>query len=61
MRYLGRNGKIISTNGKKVNTAYLRPFKMLIDTTQTGSASDTFILPTTGSGYDFSTDWGMEL
>jgi hypothetical protein len=34
-------------------------FKMTIDTTQAGSASDTFILPlASGSVYDFDIDWG---
>jgi hypothetical protein len=34
-------------------------FKMTIDTTQAGSASDTFILPlASGSTYDFDIDWG---
>lgn len=35
-----------------------KPFKMLIDTTKAGSASDTFIIPTYGSGYDAEVDWG---
>jgi hypothetical protein len=34
-------------------------FKMTIDTTQAGSASDTFVLPlASGSVYDFDIDWG---
>lgn len=33
---------------------------MLIDTTKTGSASDTFVLPTTGSDYNALVDWGDE-
>jgi hypothetical protein len=34
-------------------------FKMTIDTTKAGSASDTFILPlASGSTYDFVVDWG---
>ena len=33
-------------------------FKMTIDTEQAGSASDTFILPTSGVGYDSTINWG---
>lgn len=34
-------------------------FTMVVDTTQAGSASDTFIIPLPGSGtYDFDVDWG---
>ncbi len=34
-------------------------FKITIDTTQAGSASDTFVLPlASGSTYDFLVDWG---
>lgn len=39
---------------EKINTA----FTITIDTTKAGSASDTFILPTYGSGYDAYIDWG---
>jgi hypothetical protein len=34
------------------------PFIITIDTTKAGSANDTFILPTTGAGYDAWVDWG---
>ena len=33
-------------------------FTMLIDTEEAGSANDTMIIPLTGSGYDFTVDWG---
>ena len=35
-------------------------FIMQVDTSKTGSASHTFILPTTGAGYDATIDWGDE-
>ena len=35
------------------------PFIMTIDTTQAGSASDTFVIPTLSSAtYDYDVDWG---
>ena len=33
-------------------------FQFIVDTTQSGSASDTFVLPTDGSGYNATVDWG---
>jgi len=33
-------------------------FKFTVDTTKTGSASDTFVLPCTGAGYSCFIDWG---
>jgi len=33
-------------------------FKILVDTTKAGSASDTMIIPTTGSGFDCTVNWG---
>ena len=33
-------------------------FIITVDTTKAGSASDTFILPTSGAGYDCWIDWG---
>ena len=33
-------------------------FRILVDTTKDGSASNTMIIPTNGTGYDFSIDWG---
>jgi surface protein len=41
-----------------IENTVLTTFAMAVDTTQTGSASDTFILPTTGAGYDATVDWG---
>jgi surface protein len=36
----------------------LLPFIMTIDTTQSGSASNTFVLPCDGSGYNATINWG---
>jgi len=33
-------------------------FKITVDTTKAGSAADTFVLPTTGGGYNAYVDWG---
>lgn len=33
-------------------------FIITVDTTKAGSANDTFVLPTTGAGYDAYVDWG---
>ena len=33
-------------------------FKITVDTTKAGSANDTFVLPTTGAGFDAYVDWG---
>ena len=33
-------------------------FIITVDTTKAGSANDTFVLPTTGAGYDAWVDWG---
>jgi hypothetical protein len=44
---------------RKYGVAIDPAFKMTIDTTQAGSASDTFILPlASGSIYNFDVDWG---
>jgi len=50
--HIGSRRKVIL--GSKLN----QPFQITIDTTKAGSASDTFILPTTGSGYDALVKWG---
>lgn len=36
----------------------IEEFMITVDTTKAGSASNTFVLPTTGAGYDCSIDWG---
>lgn len=33
-------------------------FRFTVDTTEAGSASGTFVLPTIGAGYDATVDWG---
>jgi uncharacterized delta-60 repeat protein len=48
-------------NTYDITTKYLVKninFIFTINTANSGSASDTFILPTTGSGYNFTVEWG---
>ena len=48
-----------SGNESTATNIYDTRFKITIDTAQTGSAADTFILPTAGAGtYDYYVDWG---
>jgi len=45
-----------------VESAKEKPFKMTIDTTKAGSASDTFVLPlVNGAAYNFVVDWGDQV
>jgi hypothetical protein len=58
MPFIKLNNKLIKLNGGFLKTSIETRFIITVDTTKIGSASDTFILPTTGLGYDCSIDWG---
>jgi len=58
MAFLKFNNNFISHNGKLLNIPLNPKFTILIDTTKSGSASNTFILPTVGAGYNAVVEWG---
>ena len=47
-----------SGNESDPTNIYDTRFKITVDTTKAGSAADTFVLPTTGAGYNAYIDWG---
>jgi len=47
-----------SGNESDPTNIYDTRFKITVDTTKAGSAADTFVLPTYGSGYNAYVDWG---
>lgn len=52
---------VVAYKGSTESTAtniYDTYFKITIDTTKAGSANDTFVLPTTGGGFNAYVDWG---
>lgn len=51
-------GNAFNASGNAFKTETFPEFIMEIDTTEAGSASDTFVLPTTGSGYNATVEWG---
>jgi len=51
------DGEILTEECSEIPPEFA-PFMITIDTTKSGSANDTFILPTTGAGYDADIDWG---
>ena len=51
-----RFGQTLRIHTKEVERS--RDFIITVDTTKAGSASDTFVLPTTGAGYDATVSWG---
>jgi surface protein len=55
IKYIFKN-KFVTFKGEYLSIH--SAFKITIDTTKSGSSSDTFILPTTGEGYDFTVFWG---
>jgi len=57
MALLKLNGNLISLNGKLINVSDYS-FTITVDTTKAGSASNTMIIATNGSGYNCSIDWG---
>jgi hypothetical protein len=58
MPFIKLNNKLIKFNGDFLKIAPETRFIITVDTTKSGSSSDTFVLPTTGPDYDFMVDWG---
>jgi len=58
MALLKLNNNFISLNGKLLKDNYDPKFIIVVDTTKAGSASNTFILPTAGTGYNAVVEWG---